>query len=167
MNSKNNNKNPDDSPTQSSSAQSPYNLRRNQLQPGAITKRSNSAKSKKDISVATPTRSHSTNSTNSQSISNPVEITSSDDEQSSENNDTSEMERSDEEQEITVLRHQAHRQENKPPSVWSFFDYLDDNIYMCQICFKVSKYYEKYSAYLNSTYRLNRMIIFMLDDIMF
>jgi hypothetical protein len=52
MNSNNGSRDRDDNNQRSSSiSKSPYNLRRNQLQPGAITKRSNSAKPNKDISV--------------------------------------------------------------------------------------------------------------------
>ena len=138
MNSKNNNKDRNDSPSTSSSPQSPYNLRRNQLQAGAVSKRSNSAKSKKNVSIATaPTQNLNANSTNSQSASDPIEVTSHDNQHLSENNDTNEMERSEDEEEVTILKQQADRQTNKLTSVWSYFDYLSDNFYMCLICLKV------------------------------
>ncbi|CAF4717048.1 unnamed protein product, partial [Rotaria socialis] len=79
MNSKNNNKTRNDSPSTSSLPQSPYNLRRNQLQRCAVSKRSNSAKSKIDTSIAVATASTenlNASSTNSQIVSDPVELTS-------------------------------------------------------------------------------------------
>ncbi len=52
MNSKTNNKNRVNSPALSTStSQSPYNLRRNQSQPGAVAKRNNTTKPRKDISA--------------------------------------------------------------------------------------------------------------------
>ncbi|CAF5133286.1 unnamed protein product [Rotaria magnacalcarata] len=116
MNSKNNNKNRNDSPSTSSLPQSPYNLRRNQLQRGAVSKRSNSAKSKKDASIAVATVSTenlNASSTNSQIASDPVELTSNGSQHLSANNNTNEMERSEDEEEVTILEQQANRQTNK------------------------------------------------------
>ncbi|CAM4835931.1 unnamed protein product [Rotaria magnacalcarata] len=139
MNSKNNNKNRNDSPSTSSLPQSPYNLRRNQLQRGAVSKRSNSAKSKKHASIAVATVSTenpNASSTNSQIASDPVELTSNDSQHLSANNNTNEMERSEDEEEVTILEQQANRQTNKLRSVWPYFDYLSNNFYMCLICLK-------------------------------
>jgi len=109
MNSKSNNKNRDDSPALPSSAShSPYNLRRNQSQPGAVTKRSNTTKAKKDISITIrqPSSQHALSSTpqNEEGLS---EISSHDeeglselsshDEENLENNDMNDIVHSDEE----------------------------------------------------------------------
>ncbi|CAF1909785.1 unnamed protein product [Rotaria magnacalcarata] len=105
MNSKNNNKTRNDSPSTSSLPQSPYNLRRNQLQRGAVSKRSNSAKSKKDASIAIATVSTenlNASSTNSQIASDPVELTSNDSQHLSANNNTNEMERSEDEEKVKI-----------------------------------------------------------------
>ncbi|CAF5161157.1 unnamed protein product, partial [Rotaria magnacalcarata] len=128
-----------DSPSTSSLPQSPYNLRRNQLQRGAVSKRSNSAKSKKHASIAVATVSTenpNASSTNSQIASDPVELTSNDSQHLSANNNTNEMERSEDEEEVTILEQQANRQTNKLRSVWPYFDYLSNNFYMCLICLK-------------------------------
>ena len=53
MNSKDQSKDRDDNERPSSISKSPYNLRRNQTQPGAITKRNSSVKLRKDISIVT------------------------------------------------------------------------------------------------------------------
>jgi hypothetical protein len=71
MNSKNRNGNTNDNQESSSISKSPYNLRRNQVQPGAIIKRSSSAKSRKDISVIvsqTSNQSSSSSTTEGSSI---------------------------------------------------------------------------------------------------
>ncbi|CAF3380730.1 unnamed protein product [Rotaria socialis] len=139
MNSKNNNKTRNDSPSTSSLPQSPYNLRRNQLQRCAVSKRSNSAKSKIDTSIAVATASTenlNASSTNSQIVSDPVELTSNDSQHLSANNNTNEMERSEDEEEVTILEQQANRQTNKLTSAWPYFDYLSNNFYMSLICLK-------------------------------
>jgi RNA polymerase-binding transcription factor DksA len=141
MNNKTNSGNRDDSPASSSSiTKSPYNLRRNQAQPGAVTKRNNLAKSKKDISVTiSPTPNRITNSSIQQSVSNPSQQSSSDDDdQLNGNNDVNIIDRSDDEQEATIVKQHAERENNKLQSVKSHFDHVDDNVYLCLFCFKVS-----------------------------
>jgi hypothetical protein len=142
MNSKTKNKSRDDSPASSSSAsQSPYNLRRNQSQPGAVTKRSNATNSKKDMSVTTArTSNHHANSSVSQIALDPSQLSSSDEEQLDESSDASSVECSDNEEEALAFKRHAERDKHKPPSIWVHFDHLDDNVYLCQLCFKVRAY---------------------------
>ncbi|CAF4130044.1 unnamed protein product, partial [Rotaria magnacalcarata] len=140
MTTKSNNKNQDDDPASSNSIHSPYNLRRNQLQSGGVTKRSNSSRSRKDMSVVIPrTSTNNTNSSMSHTTSNPSQLSSGDDEQLRDSSDTEEMERSEDEEEAVVALQQAATQKAKQASIWSHFDQLDDNIYMCHLCFKSIK----------------------------
>ncbi len=161
MNSKTISKNRISTPALPTSAsQSPYNLRRNHSQPGAVVKRNNTTKSRKDISttIFPPSNRHPSSSTSQ----NPPELSSNDEEQVEEtdntssiehtddeqqleeSDDTSSMERSDEEEEALAFVRHTEREKNKPPSIWSHFDLLYDNIYLCKICSKVRTYiYEK------------------------
>jgi hypothetical protein len=83
MNSKNRNSDMDDNQESSSISKSPYSLRRNQIQPGAVTKRSSSAKSKKDIPITVSQTSNQSSSsstiqgvsTRNSSTSVPLDIT--------------------------------------------------------------------------------------------
>ncbi|CAF4436610.1 unnamed protein product, partial [Rotaria magnacalcarata] len=137
MTTKSNNKNQDDDPASSNSIHSPHNLRRNQLQSGGVTKRSNSSRSRKDMSVVIPrTSTNNTNSSMSHTTSNPSQLSSGDGEQLLDSSDTEEMEHSEDEEEAVVALQQAATRKAKQASIWSHFDQLDDNIYMCHLCFK-------------------------------
>ncbi|CAF4901231.1 unnamed protein product, partial [Rotaria magnacalcarata] len=105
------NKNRDDGPTLSSSiSYSPCNLRRNQPQAGVIAKRTKSVKSKTKEFFG-------------------------EDEQLDESSETDEMECSDNEQTPRTVQNIEEVKNNKA-SVWKHFDQLDENVYMCQLCYK-------------------------------
>ncbi|CAF2121014.1 unnamed protein product, partial [Rotaria magnacalcarata] len=101
MSSKSNSKNRDDAPASSSAIpNSPYNLRRNQLQPVVISRTSNN-----------------TDSSNSQRTPNPIQLSSNDDEQQCDNNSSSdEMEQSADENEAATATRHAQRQNKRLPS---------------------------------------------------
>ncbi|CAF1556387.1 unnamed protein product, partial [Rotaria sordida] len=90
-------KNHDDSATlSSSSAHSPYTLRRNQSQPGGVTKRNSSLRSKKNIhNVNIRISNSNTSSTTSRSTSNQPQSSSSDDEEVIDDNNANDIEFSD------------------------------------------------------------------------
>ncbi|CAF2041454.1 unnamed protein product [Rotaria magnacalcarata] len=84
----------------------------------------------------------STNNTTSsilQVTSNTSQLSSSEDEQLDESSETDEMECSDNEQTPRTVQNIEEVKNNKA-SVWKHFDQLDENVYMCQLCYKVSKY---------------------------
>lgn len=136
------NQNHDDSATlSSSSAHSPYNLRRNQSQPGGVTKRNSSLRSKKNIhQVNARTSNSSTNSTNSRVISSQLQSSSSDDEAAIHDNNANDIEISDGEPEAMIVTARIQRKNKKISSPKVYFDHIDDNNYLCNLCLKVSAY---------------------------
>ena len=141
MASKANNTNREDGPASSSLIlHSPYNLRRNQPQAGVVAKRTKSVKSKKKNSFgASRVLTNDTISSRSQLGSNTSQLSSSEDAQLDESSETDEMECSDNEQTPSSVQNTEEANKNKT-SVWKHFDQLDENVYMCQLCFKVSKH---------------------------
>lgn len=141
MASKTNNQNRDDGPTSSSIVlHSPYNLRRNQASTGVVSKRSKSVRSKKRISVpVSRTSTTDTQSSSSQNVSNTAQLPSNEDRQLCDSSDTDEMEHSDNEQTPNPVQN-TEQTKQKTLSVWNHFEQVDDNIYMCQLCLKVSNY---------------------------
>ena len=101
MSSKTNNKNQANIPTSSTSASgSPYNLRRNQSQLGAVVKRNNTKKNRKNILVSiTQSSDQQTRSSTPQNARHLRELTSNDQEQFQEKVDTNSMEHSDNDKE--------------------------------------------------------------------
>lgn len=137
MSSKNNRKNRDSDSTLSS--HSPYNLRRNASQAGGITKRNVSAKSKKDGTVMSQrTSTHQSNSSITR-VTSTRPTSSSEDEQNDTSN-TDEMDHSNDEEDAGRARQETEKQKKKQASVREHFEYLDDNAYMCQLCFKVREH---------------------------
>ena len=141
MSSKANSKNRDNGRASSSISNSPYNLRRYQTQSGFVTKGTSSAKPKKNTSVViSRTSSNNTNSSTAERASNLSQLSSSDDEQPHDGSESNEMERSDEDQEASMVKQHNERQSKKHSYVRVHFDQLDENVYMCRICLKVSKH---------------------------
>ena len=54
--------------------------------------------------------------------------------------ESDEIKRSADDQEASMVRQRNKRQNKKQSSVWVHFDQLDENVYMCRICLKVSKH---------------------------
>ncbi|CAF1268633.1 unnamed protein product, partial [Rotaria magnacalcarata] len=127
------NKNRDDGPTLSSSiSYSPCNLRRNQPQAGVIAKRTKSVKSKTKEFFGYYSSIHRRAT---RVTSNTSQLSSSEDEQLDESSETDEMECSDNEQTPRTVQNIEEVKNNKA-SVWKHFDQLDENVYMCQLCYK-------------------------------
>ncbi|CAF2090095.1 unnamed protein product [Rotaria magnacalcarata] len=146
------NKNHDDSATlSSSSAHSPYNLRRNQSQPGGVTKRNSSLRSKKNIhNVNAQTSNSSTSSTTSLTASNQPQSSSSGDEEVIDDNNANEIELSDDEPEAMIVAKRIERKQKKLPPAKDYFEHIDDNNYLCQICLKLIKISSNSDANLRS-----------------
>ncbi|CAF4047465.1 unnamed protein product [Rotaria magnacalcarata] len=134
MSSKNSKKNRDSDSTLSS--HSPYNLRRNTSQAGGITKRKVSKKVDRDGNGRAS--SHQSNSSISR-VPATHPLSSSSEDESTNTSDTDEMDHSNDEQEAEKARHETQKQKKKQSTVREHFEYLDDNTYMCQLCFKPIK----------------------------
>ena len=132
-------KNQDDSAIlSSSSAHSPYNLRRNLSQPGGITKRNSSLRSKKNFHNVNGRISNSnTSSSTSHLAFNRSRSSSSDDEAAIDDNDANDIEFSDDEPEATFVAKKVQRKHKKSTSAKSYFDHVDENNYLCRLCLKV------------------------------
>ncbi|CAF1117725.1 unnamed protein product [Adineta steineri] len=147
----------DDASSTSSPIHSPYNLRRNHSQPGGVTKKNSFARSKhstRDASVHTSSsRTSSTpsyaassqpqHSTPLRNASSRSQRSASDDDEIIADNNATDIELSDDEPEAIATARKLERQENKLPPVKGYFEYVDENTYLCKKCtrpIKISNY---------------------------
>ena len=129
----------DDATLSSSSVQSPYNLRRNQLQPGGVTKRNTPIRPRRTSrNIGGRATNSKTSSSTSRITLNQSQSSSSDEEEIIEDQPTANIDLSDNEPEARTAAKKAERKKKKLPSTKEYFDYIDDDTYLCKLCTKVS-----------------------------
>lgn len=122
--------------TSSSNARSRYSFRRNQRRSDSVVKRTVSSRNR---NARTP-RSRSICAADSISTSQAAgrsQRASVDAEENNSHDDRSAMERSDDETDASIRAYRERRAMNQTASVVHHFDRVDEQEYLCKICYKV------------------------------
>ena len=92
------------------------------------------------IDITSQRSNHTQQSSSSGRVSRQSQL-SLNDEQINDNNDTNDVNDVDySEDEEASLNQQAEHNKKKPLPVWSYFDSLDENLFLCNICCRVSEF---------------------------
>ena len=119
-----------DTTTSSSNARSRYSFRSNQRRSDSVVKRTASSRSRNTRTPRSRSISTSQAMARSQRASADAEVNNSHD-------DRSAMERSDDEIDAPIRAYRERRAMNQTSSVVHHFDRVDEQEYLCQICYKV------------------------------